>query len=131
MARVSFWASLHDRPDMSLPKPSDLNEILRPAAQQDAFTEELQGHDYRFMAAKVLPDGTYVGIQGLLTTYAICIGITPMTAFQRRYCYLHLSDCIEAYSNLKQGEDVPIGWVARRPETLEDIEAKRRPPRNQ
>lgn len=116
---------------MSSKKPSDLNEILRPAAQQDAFTQELQAPDYRFMAAKVLPDGTYVGIQALLTTYAICIDITPMTAYQRRYCYLHLSDCIEAYSNLKKGDDVPTGWVARRPETLEDIEAKRRPPRNQ
>lgn len=96
-------------------KPSDLNEILRPAAQQDAFTQELQGTDYRFMAAKVLPDGTYVGVQALLTSYAICIGITPMTAYQLRYCCVHLADCFEAYSGLKKGDDVPTVWLARRP----------------
>jgi hypothetical protein len=112
-------------------KAKDISEILRPASQQDDFTETMMGEDYGFVAAKRLEDGTYVGLQRLFSTIAICIDVQPFQSFSRRYCYRDLGECLKAFSILETGSDVPEGWVARRPETPEDIAEKNRPPRPQ
>ena len=95
---------------------TDIQESLCPSHLQDDFSRELvSSRDYGFMAAKRLPDGVYVGIKGLFTTYAVCIGIDAVTAYRRRYCYVELSDCLDAYEKLQNGLSVPEGWVAQRP----------------
>ena len=113
---------------MKQPPFQDLGEILSPQAQQDEFTQALLKPYFGFSGAKLLADGTYVGIKHMITTVAIFIGIEPVTPFKRRYCYKEMIDCIEAYQQLQTGNDEPTGWIARRPETPEDMAAKRRPP---
>ncbi len=73
-----------------------------------------------FLGAKRLEDGSYAGVQRLMFTTAICIGVTPMTAFQRRYCFNDLGQCLHSYSEIKQLGDEPEGWIARRPKVEED-----------
>jgi len=94
---------------------------------QDDFTKALVREGGGFYCARRLADGTYVGIAPLAFTKALCIGITPEVMYTRRYCFADLTTALAEYRMLQSGQDIPSGWVARRPETAEDIEAKRKP----
>lgn len=80
-----------------------------------------------FACARRLPDGTYVGVCNLMFTKGLCIGVTPFQTYARRYCYQSLGDALAEYNLLQTGDDLPSGWIARRPELPEDIAAKARP----
>lgn len=99
---------------------SDINEILNPrgAGQQDDFTEWMRSEGC-FMGAKRLPDGSYAGFKRLLYTHAICLGVTPMSAYSRRFCYEDTASCLQSYAELQSREDTPTGWIARRPQIVE------------
>lgn len=94
-----------------------VNEVLNPSGpgEQDAFTEWMRG-EASFIGAKRLPDGTYAGVMSLLFTHAICLGVTPMLAYRKRYCYEDASACLHEYEQLQAFDDEPEGWVARRPQ---------------
>ena len=81
----------------------------------------------RFMDWRQLDDGTYVALGRLAFTVAIYIGVGPITPYKRRYCFADLATASAEYLDLKTGQDEPSGWLARRPETPEDIEAKSKP----
>lgn len=102
--------------DLSL----EMNAIFNPEHMQDDFTRELRTPDFGFLGAKRLEDGTYVGIQRLITTLAICIGIDRVSAYTRRYCFQDAAQCIAEYQRMEKGDFVPEGWVARRPKLPED-----------
>lgn len=92
-------------------------ETLNPQGpgQQDEFTEWMRGPKARFVGAKRLQDGTYAGVQPLMFTYAICLGVTHEAAYQKRFCYEDTAVCLHEYSQLACINDEPSGWVARRP----------------
>lgn len=92
-------------------------ETLNPTGegQQDDFTEWMRSPAAQFLGAKRLPDGTYVGVQRLMFTHAICIGVTPSAAYTRRYCYEDTTALLHSYANLTSFEAQPEGWVAKRP----------------
>jgi hypothetical protein len=91
---------------------------LNPAGpgQQDDFTGWMRSNSARFVGAKRLPDGTYAGVLALMYTYAICLGVTRETAYQKRFCYTDTATCLHEYSQLSSINDEPAGWVARRPD---------------
>lgn len=93
---------------------TSVNDILNPDDQQDEFTAWMR-LDASFVGAKRLADGTYAGVLPLLFTHAICLGVTPHVAYQKRYCYQDTPTCLHEYSNLSSFNDEPTGWVARRP----------------
>lgn len=80
-----------------------------------------------FLCWRQLDDGTYVALSHLMFTVGLFIGVSATTPYKRRYCFKTLLEARAEYDALKTGDDVPSGWIARRPETPEDIEAKARP----
>lgn len=97
-----------------------VDEVLNPAGPgaQDEFTDWMRA-EASFIGAKRLPDGTYVGVLRLLFTNAICIGVTPVLAYRKRFCYEDTSACLHEYERLQAFDDEPEGWVARRPQLVE------------
>ena len=94
-----------------------VEEILNPDGreQQDAFTDWMRSDDAQFMGAKRLADGSYAGIYPLLFTYALCLGVNELQAYQARFCYDNMAACLHAFENLSSAHDEPEGWIARRP----------------
>lgn len=92
--------------------------------QAQALCDQLMREGY--LAARVLPDGTVAGVQSMLTTTALFLGCTPM-GYDMRYCFKGRHLAMQRFDNLQSENDVPEGWLARRPETLEDLQAKARP----
>lgn len=87
---------------------------------QDEFTDWMMSPAGGFIAAKRLPDGTYIGLQRLLFTLALCIGVTPDRAYTRRFCYEDMVECMHQFNHIISGDAEPTGWVARRPPAQED-----------
>jgi hypothetical protein len=100
----------------------NLHKALNPPDQQDALTESMRSAEYNFIGAKRLADGTYVGVMRLMFTLAICIGFEEGSLFKRRYCFKDITQCISEYEGITSGEDIPEGWVARRPKPASDDE---------
>jgi hypothetical protein len=80
-----------------------------------------------FLCWRRLDDGTYIALGRLITTVGLFVGVGPITPYRRRYCFRDTTVALGEYNDMKTGDDVPSGWIARRPETLEDIEAKSKP----
>lgn len=91
-----------------------------------AIERALNDPDNRYLTWRQLDDGTYVAVGRLAFTVALYIGLSPIT-YNWRYCYDDPTIAYAAYTMLKTGADVPSGWIARRPETAEDREAKSKP----
>lgn len=100
---------------------SPLYNLENPPDQQDEFTERMRS-EFGFFGAKRLADGTYVGLMKLAFATAICIGTDEMTPQKRRYCYTDFTQCIHEFVNITTGDDVPEGWIARRPKPPSDDE---------
>lgn len=96
--------------------PANLGMALNPgeAGAQDAFTAKMRD-ELRYVGAKRLADGTYVGVQRLMFTLAICVGVTEASAYQRRYCYEDAAECLAQYAAIRNSGDIPTGYVASRP----------------
>lgn len=80
-----------------------------------------------FQQWRQLDDGTYVALGRLMFTIGLFIGVGAITPYRRRYCYNDPTEAHAEYRALRTGDDVPSGWIARRPETAEDVDAKSRP----
>jgi hypothetical protein len=79
-----------------------------------------------YLCWRRLEDGTYVALGRLMYTTALYIGVNA-TGAERRYCFTTLGNALGEYHDLQRGTDEPMGWIARRPETPEDILAKSMP----
>ena len=62
-----------------------------------------------------MPDGRRAGIQRLLFTVAVCVGIDDYGCWERRYCFATLADALAGLDDAAQGIE-PTGYIARRPE---------------
>ena len=92
-----------------------------------AIEQALEDPDNRFLVWRQLDDGTYVALGRLAFTLGLFIGVGAITPYKRRYCFNDAVTALAEYGGLKTGDDVPSGWIARRPELPEDLEAKGRP----
>lgn len=101
-----------------IPEPTraDLGEVLAPegAGAQDDFTRRMLA-ELGFVGAKRLADGTYVGVQRLMFTLAICVGTTERSPYQRRYCYDDAAECLGQFAAIRNCDDTPSGYIAYRP----------------
>jgi hypothetical protein len=80
-----------------------------------------------FVAVRLLPDGSVAGVVRLMTTTAICLGVTRQCAYERRFCFRNADLAYQRFGELQSEDDTPAGWTARRPELPEDHAAKQRP----
>lgn len=80
-----------------------------------------------FSVWRQLDDGTYIAVGRLMFTVALFVGVGQISPYEKRYCFPSLALALEAYADMKTPDYVPSGWVARRPETQEDVEAKAMP----
>jgi len=76
---------------------------------KEGFT--LEGYHH----VRQLDDGTWIGLLPLLFTTGLCMGMDAV-GWSKRYCFESLSDCIKEADKLKTFDDIPTGWIAKRPE---------------
>jgi len=98
------------------------SSIERAAAERHVAELLAQG----YLMARVLDDGSVAALQRLLTTTGLFLGMTPW-GFESRYCFHDMGLAVLRFAQLKSEDDVPEGWLARRPERPEDVAAKSRP----
>lgn len=67
-----------------------------------------------YTTSRQLEDGTWVALVPLMFTTGICINL-DRTGYERRYCFEDKDLCIREYEKLKTVNDVPSGWIAKRP----------------
>ena len=79
-----------------------------------------------WLDARVLPDGSVAALQRLLTTTGLFLGMTRY-GYESRYCFADPALARQRFDELQSEDDVPAGWLARRPERPEDILAKSKP----
>lgn len=73
-----------------------------------------------------LPDGSFATLSPLMFTTGLYLGVNRW-GFERRYCFKDSARAVAAFEALQSENDEPTGWIARRPETPADREAKARP----
>lgn len=69
-----------------------------------------------YLEAKKLQDGSWAVRAQLIFTRAILLGVTDDCAFKTRYCYDCFLTCQLELDKLKSKDDVPAGWIAKRPQ---------------
>jgi len=110
------------------PNPSDNEALLREALRlvDDIVAQSgpVNMDDEQFRAFLIkdgythirrLDDGTWVGLVSLLFTTGLCIGLDRF-GWERRYDYEHPVHAITELLKLERGDQVPQGWIDRRPE---------------
>lgn len=80
-----------------------------------------------FLAVRQLRDGSVAGLLRLMTTLAICLGVSRQCPYERRFCFVDRELAVLRFGELQSEDDTPEGWHARRPELPCDREAKNRP----
>ncbi|BBI61727.1 hypothetical protein [Vreelandella sulfidaeris] len=90
------------------------DDFLFPEGEQDDFTRVMR-NEHEYVGARRLPDGTYIGLQRLMFTLAICVGVTETSPFKRRYCFEDAPSCITQFLLLSSPSDEITGWIATRP----------------
>jgi len=80
-----------------------------------------------YIDVRLLPDGTVAGLVRLLTTVAICLGVTRTCQYERRFCFRDFALAAQRFAELQSEDDTPEGWHARRPEQPCDRVAKSQP----
>lgn len=68
-----------------------------------------------YKAVRKLEDGTIIGLGLLFYTVALYVNM-DLCGFEKRYCFDDPQKAIDAYNNMKTGDDEPEGWIAKRPE---------------
>ena len=64
---------------------------------------------------RVLEDGTIIGLGQLAFTTALYWDLN-LQGFERRYCFKDPALALIAYTKATNGDEVPEGWIAIRPE---------------
>ncbi len=63
---------------------------------------------------KQLKDGTWIALVPLMFTTGLCMGL-DLLGWSKRYCFEEEDKAQEEYEKLKSFDDVPEGWIAKRP----------------
>ena len=72
-----------------------------------------------YLDVKRLPDGSIAGIGELMFTRAIYLGMDRI-GWSRRFCFEDRDRAVIEFNKLKSKDDLPQGWIARRPPQPED-----------
>ena len=64
---------------------------------------------------RVLPDGTVAALVDLITTRSIMLDCDEFS-FKRRFCFSSRALADQRFAELQSAQDIPQGYVARRPE---------------
>lgn len=78
--------------------------------EADALAREIA---LRFLAVRVLPDGSVAGLLDLLYTRAIVLGCST-TGYDRRFCFEDRHLAARRFTELRSEDDQPEGAVAQR-----------------
>jgi len=72
--------------------------------------------DEDYGAARQLHDGAWIAIRHTIFNFSLYVGLDA-TGWARRYDYLFndLTLMYEQYLSLKTFDEIPIGWVSKRP----------------
>jgi hypothetical protein len=68
-----------------------------------------------YLFVRKLDDGTWVGLTRMIYTWGLCVGLSQGDGYERRYCYEDQLLAINEIQRMKSSEDIPSGWIARRP----------------
>jgi hypothetical protein len=101
--------------DIPIRKPIPLNMVLKQKAPQnlEKHAKEIQKIG-KYDRVRILPDGSIAGISNLIFTRAIFLSLS-LYGYERRFCFEDKEKAEVEFENLQSEEDVPTGWVARRP----------------
>jgi hypothetical protein len=72
---------------------------------------ERQGYTH----VRELPDGSFAGLARLMYTTGLCVGLSA-DSWTSRYCFENEDEAISELEKLQGRDDVPTGWVAKRPQ---------------
>lgn len=68
-----------------------------------------------YLNVRQLDDGTWIGLLPLLFTTGLHIGLDEV-GWSKRYCFENMFDAMKECNKLNSFDDVPVGWIAKRPE---------------
>lgn len=108
---------------MAQPRTSPVREKIDREAAEKLVPELLRNG---YLMASILPDGSVAGMQRMLTTVGLFLGVTPW-GFESRFCFRDPGLALARFALLQSEDDIPAGWLARRPEHPEDVRAKGMP----
>lgn len=73
-------------------------------------------NENRFDVLKILPDGTKCGLQTMLFTTGLIVGISEDgLIYDRRYCYPDMSSAVSALKSWDGRGDPPGPWIKEKP----------------
>lgn len=67
-----------------------------------------------YLAPQKLSDGRWAGVQPMLFTAGLFVGITPL-GHEKRYCYARMSDALVALRAWDGVGDPPGPWIKEKP----------------
>jgi len=74
-----------------------------------------------YVAGRFLPDGSVALLVDLAFTRAICLGATLDSSYTtNRFCFENRACATCEFSLLESKDDVPEGYIARRPEVRDE-----------
>lgn len=87
---------------------------MRPSI--DAAELALEGFlRTEYLVLRRLPDGSYAGLQRLLYTTGLFMGV-DRNGWSKRFCFKDVGEALAQLALLKSEDDEPEGFVARRPD---------------
>lgn len=76
---------------------------------------ETRANNPEAIEVRALPDGSVAILIDLMFTRAICLGATAW-GYSTRFCFEDRERATAAFATLQSEDEVPLGWIARRPE---------------
>jgi hypothetical protein len=68
-----------------------------------------------YAPSRQLPDGTWIGVQRMLTTFGLYV-VTDGDSWRTRYCYARKADCFTAFESWDGTGDPAGPWIVQKPE---------------
>lgn len=87
----------------------------RAILEAEIVASELRDRCPEYLAIRVLPDATIIALGDLLYTRAIFIDLN-LQGYAQRYCFEDRLLASTEFWKLDSGDQVPHGFIARRPE---------------
>lgn len=75
----------------------------------------------QYLDVRVLPDGSIAALCELITTRSIILGVTR-DSWESRFCFRDRTLASVRFAELQTEDDVPAGFIARRPQLTEDLQ---------
>lgn len=90
--------------------------MFKQLSKEEVLEEVKAQGDDTYLEVKYLEDGSIAMLVELAFTRAICLGTTLECPFESRFCFSDRALATKRFAELKTEDDVPEGYIARRPE---------------